>query len=147
MIELAVGYLFSWAARKARHVADRADSEVDRGLDAGMDRLHELVSSKLGADPALESVRSEAAEGREALTESTAQQVRLALEAASTHDPEFAAAVRTEVEALERGAAEESTTGAVAGATKVAGNWIHAEGGSVAVGNVQGSVTLTTHPR
>ena len=35
-IEIAIGYLFAWAVRKAQHVAGRADREVDRALDAGV---------------------------------------------------------------------------------------------------------------
>jgi hypothetical protein len=59
-IEVAIGYMFAWAIRKAGRVAGRADAEVDRGLDAGMDRLHDLVGRRLGQDPVLRCVREEA---------------------------------------------------------------------------------------
>ncbi|MER8012503.1 hypothetical protein [Streptomyces sp. NPDC094149] len=90
-IEIAIGYLFGWAVRKAQHVAGRADGEVDRALDAGMERLHDAVSRKLGNDPALEQLTQEAASGREAPSDRTRQRVLLALEEAHTTDTGFAA--------------------------------------------------------
>jgi hypothetical protein len=45
----AVGYLI----RKARRVARRADGHVDDALDAGTDRVCELVEGVLGLDPVL----------------------------------------------------------------------------------------------
>lgn len=47
-IEIVVGYVFAHLVGKAKRVSRRADTEVDRALDAGMDRLHDLVSRKLG---------------------------------------------------------------------------------------------------
>ncbi|WP_162952398.1 hypothetical protein [Streptomyces hundungensis] len=61
-IEIATGYL-AWAVRKAQRMAGRADGEVDRVLDAGMDRLHEVVGRKLGDDPALRQLTDEASTG------------------------------------------------------------------------------------
>jgi len=90
-IEIAIGYLFAWAVRKAQHVAGRADREVDRALDAGMDRLHDVVSGKLGSDPALHRLAEEAASGRESPSDRTRQRVLLALEEADETDAGFAA--------------------------------------------------------
>ncbi len=50
-VEIAVGYVFAWLVAKGRRVAGRADTEVNRSLDAAMDRLHELVSRKLNGVP------------------------------------------------------------------------------------------------
>ncbi|MGE7439043.1 MULTISPECIES: hypothetical protein [Kitasatospora] len=97
-MELAVGYLFAWAVRKARRVAGRADAEVDSALDAGMDRLHKVVVSRLGAEPALESMMQEAASEREELTVRTRKRLELALEDAAEHDAEFTEALRQAVD-------------------------------------------------
>ncbi|SEG57145.1 hypothetical protein SAMN05216223_106321 [Actinacidiphila yanglinensis] len=64
-VDVAVGYVFAWLVRKARRVGGRADADVDRGLDAAMNRLHDPVSRKLGADPALERAAEEAQQARE----------------------------------------------------------------------------------
>ncbi|MFE2970415.1 hypothetical protein ACFXKC_43580 [Streptomyces sp. NPDC059340] len=88
-LELAVGYLIGWAVRKARRVADRADAEVDQALDAGMDRLHEVVVTRLGTDPALEQTLAEAASDQEAVADRTRLRLQLALEDAAERDAAF----------------------------------------------------------
>ncbi|QIZ00605.1 hypothetical protein HEP87_51140 [Streptomyces sp. S1D4-11] len=88
-MELAVGYLIGWAVRKARRVADRADAEVDQVLDAGMDRLHEVVVTRLGTDPALEQTLAEAASDEEAVADRTRLRLQLALEDAAERDAAF----------------------------------------------------------
>ncbi|MGW7386872.1 hypothetical protein [Streptomyces sp. NPDC054794] len=93
--------MFAWLVRKARRVAGRADAEVDQAVDAGMDRLHELVSFRLGADSALDRARVEAGEGREELSERTRRRLTDALEDAAERDAEFAAALERLVEQLE----------------------------------------------
>lgn len=100
-VEIAIGYMFAWAARKARRVAGRADAEVDRGLDAGMDRLHDLVSRTLGQDPVLWRVQEEAEAGQQELSPRTHQRLKLALEDAATHDAAFADALRHAVDGLQ----------------------------------------------
>ncbi|GHB78138.1 hypothetical protein GCM10010331_77250 [Streptomyces xanthochromogenes] len=96
-VEIAIGYLFAWAVRKARLAAGRADGEVDRMVNAGMDRLHEVVSRKLGDDPAFHRLTDEAASGHELPSERTRQRVRLALEEANETDPDFAVALERAV--------------------------------------------------
>ncbi|MEU1402442.1 hypothetical protein ABZ471_08755 [Streptomyces sp. NPDC005728] len=59
-LEVAVGCVVAWVWRKARRVGDAADTEVDRALDAGMQRVHDLVTVKLEGDPALQRLRDEA---------------------------------------------------------------------------------------
>jgi hypothetical protein len=132
-MEIAVGYAFAWLVRKARRVAGRVDTEFDRGLDAGMDRLQALIDAKLGQDPALERAREEAGAGREALSERTRQRLELALEDAAERDNGFA-------EALERAVKECQTAAGAMGAMSAAGNGqavaghvtIRADGGSAA---------------
>jgi hypothetical protein len=109
-IEIAVGYLFAWAVRKARRVGERADGEVDRVLDARMDRLHELVSQRLGEVTVLDTLAEEAESGQAQLSERTSTRVRLALEQAAEQDPEFAEALRGLVQEL-----HELTTGSATG--------------------------------
>lgn len=93
-IEVAVGVLFAWAVRKARRVAGRVDAEADRALDAGMDRVHELVSRALGDnDPVLTRLGEEARAGLDQPSERTRQRLALALEDAGDQDPGFADAL------------------------------------------------------
>jgi isopropylmalate/homocitrate/citramalate synthase len=91
--ELIVGWLAAWLWGKARRAAGRCDAGVNRAIDAGMDRLHELVSAKLGDDPALARLAEEAAQNLDTASTSvrTRQRVQLALEEAADSDPRFAA--------------------------------------------------------
>lgn len=90
-IEVVVGYLAAYAWRKARRIAGRADAVVDQGLDAGMDRLHEMVAGKLGLDPAWQQLESQAGSDLEAVKvpERTSERVRLALLDEVEKDPGF----------------------------------------------------------
>lgn len=92
-IEVAVGYLFAWALRKASRVSGQLDAEVNHVLDKGIDRLHNLVSGKLGENSALRKLAEEADAGQDQLSERTGDQVRLALEEAAEQDPQFAEAL------------------------------------------------------
>lgn len=128
-IEIAIGFLVAWAARKAKRIGHRADAEVDKALDAGMDRLHDLVASKLGPDPALAKLQTEASETG-VVTARTQDRVRLALEDAAESDPDFALRLNALVRSLQvaRGVATAGDHG-----TAVAGDvQIKAEGGSIA---------------
>lgn len=87
-LELVAGYLVAYAIRKARRAGKRADAEVDYALDMTLDRLHALVSEKLGDDPAVRKLQYEAEAG--AATQRTAQRVTLAVEDAVEGDTKFA---------------------------------------------------------
>lgn len=89
---VVAGYVIAWAVRKARRAGGRLDTEVDTVIDAGLDKLHEVVAGKLGADPVLEDLAEEAA-GAEQVTELTRQRVELAVTAAARKDGGFAQAV------------------------------------------------------
>ncbi|MEU9022700.1 hypothetical protein [Actinomadura sp. NPDC048394] len=145
-LEIAVGYLFAWAVRKARRVAGRADQEVDRGLDAGMDRLHDLVSRKLGNDPALARLSDEAEAGRQEPRPRTGQRVVLALEDAAEGDTEFADALQQVVEQLLAASNPSAGVSASEGGQAVGGNVdIRADHGSAAA-LTMGDVTLGNPP-
>lgn len=96
-VELAVGYVFAWAVRKARRVAGRIDDEVDHVLDARMDHLHEVVVTRLGTDPALEQTLAEAQSEQSELSARTRLRLQLALEEAADQDPSFAAELESAV--------------------------------------------------
>ncbi|MFJ9695579.1 hypothetical protein [Kitasatospora sp. NPDC101183] len=142
-IEIAVGYVFAWAVRKAKRVAGRADGEVDRALDAGMDRLHELVGRKLGEDPALRRLDEEAAAGQEQPSERTRRRVQDALEEAVEQDAGFAEALDRAVKELQ---AASRATGGAGGGVAVGGNVeIRADHGSAAAWQM-GDVNLGNPP-
>lgn len=105
MVEIAVGCVLGWLFRKVRRVGEQADAEVDRSLDVGMSRVHELVSRKLGEEPALLRAEEERDAGRDSPSSRTRQRLELALEDAVEHDAEFARALREILDDLP-GAAE-----------------------------------------
>ncbi|MFJ8273777.1 hypothetical protein ACIQ8G_26445 [Streptomyces sp. NPDC094154] len=135
-IELVVGYLAAWAVRKGCRVAGRADQEVDQALDAGMDRLHEAVASKLGGDPALERMALEGQSGQDP-SERTRQRVQLALEDATDDDPDFALALQAAVDRLEELKQQN-------GAVTATGDGTGAVGGNVSIRADHGSAAAWT---
>ncbi|MFF4813273.1 hypothetical protein ACFY2K_01675 [Kitasatospora sp. NPDC001309] len=136
-MEIAAGYVFAWLVRKAKLVTGRADGEVDRALEAGMDRLHDAVSRKLGQDPALERTREEAEEGREELSERTRRRLQDSLEDAVERDEDFATLLEKLVDELRalRGSG---------GADPAGGDRIEFNGGTFN-GPVQGKGTQNIH--
>jgi hypothetical protein len=84
-IELVSGYLVFWAMRKAGRVA----SHLDRDVDSLMDRLYELVKGKLGGDPALRQLESQATSGPD-VEPRTRHRVQLAVEDLAEQDLDFA---------------------------------------------------------
>jgi hypothetical protein len=111
------GYLIAWTVGKARRALGRLDSDLDDALDAGLDKLHDVVVAKLGPHPVLEDLDDEGAAvaaGRGRVDDLTREQVELALTAAARKDEQFARAV---TEALH----ELRTAERAAGPTVVAG--------------------------
>jgi hypothetical protein len=126
VIEVAVGLLVAWFARKAGRVGKRLDGITDEAIDASAAKLHDLVMAKLGTDPALAKLAAEAAETGDA-GDRTKARVQLALEEAVEEDAQFAAALETLVPA---------------GGVTIAGN-VTADHGGIAIGGVTGgSVTI-----
>jgi len=134
-VELVVGYLIAWVLRKGRRIGGRLDGEADQVLDAGLDRLHDVVARKLGSEPALSDLHEEASGDRHEVSTLTRQRVGLAIQAATAKDGDFAGVLAQALESLK---AAESTRAAVVSASgdqsaSVGGNVnIQAEGGSVA---------------
>lgn len=138
-VEIVVGYVFAWAVRKARRVAERADAEADRALDAGMDRVHALVSRKLDQDPVLERVREEAEAGQGEPSGRTRQRLVLALEDAIERDKEFAEALEKALEHLARTDPGPSSPGFH---NEISGGVIH--GPVIQARDITGGLTITT---
>ncbi|MFE3265845.1 hypothetical protein [Streptomyces sp. NPDC059215] len=141
-VEIAVGYVFAWAVRKARRVAGRADAEVDLVLDGAMDRVHGVVARRLGSDPELERLEAEAEAGQDEPSALTRQRVEAAVSRAVEEDAGFARELDVAVSAV-----QEAAGGAVAGSygLAVSGDLsVKAEGGSFAAGvaNIQDGVRL-----
>lgn len=86
-LELVAGYVAAWAIRRARHIGERADAEIDRASDALLDRLHDLVTRRLDNEPAVPQLEREAVEGIDDVR--TKERVTLAVEHAIDEDPDF----------------------------------------------------------
>jgi hypothetical protein len=123
--DIVVTMLVSWAVAKLHKVAGRVDEEVDNAIDAGVDRLHDVVAERLGGDKALETLELEAAEFGET-SDLTKRRVVQSLEKAVQEDPSFG----------ERLASLLPQGGVVIGGD------VHAEGGSLAAGQITGDVTF-----
>jgi F0F1-type ATP synthase membrane subunit b/b' len=123
-LELVAGYLVAWAVRKAARVGKRLDKQADEIIDAELDRLHDVVTEKLGLDPALEKLELEAAQGQQP-SDRTLRRVQDALEEATEEDPQFRALLEAVLAKLEE---------ASGGASSVAGIDLRAAKG-VQVGN------------
>jgi hypothetical protein len=145
---MAAGYVIAWALRKARRAGSRLDAEADGVIDAGLDRLHEVVAAKLGGHPVLEELEEETAGGVGQVSELSRQQVELALTAAARKDEVFG---RTVMELVARLREAEQVKGgpvvAGAGSAVFTGD-AHAEadGGGIAFGQVAGDVHLSRGP-
>lgn len=122
-IEIAIGCLITWLVKKANRAGQRADAEVDYAIDAGMDKLHDLVTAKLGPDTALAALTTEVTQTGTA-TARTQQRVHLSLDEAAEHDPNFATQLHALIEQIQ---ATQAQTGS--------GVYAHDEGIAV-VGNV-----------
>jgi hypothetical protein len=95
-----VAHLVAWGVRKLRRVGTRLDEETDEVIDAGLDRLHDAIAAKLGADPALGKLETEVSQGLEP-SERTLRRVQDEVEEAVEDDPEFAAAIEVLLARLE----------------------------------------------
>jgi hypothetical protein len=98
-IEVAVGFLIAWFARKAGRAGKKIDGMTDEALDAGLDRLGELVTRKLGNDTALTQLEAEASAGE--VAPRTETRVQLALEEAAEKDSAFATGLNAAVATLQ----------------------------------------------
>ena len=99
-LELVAGYLVVWAVRKAKRAGARLDKEADEVMDAGLDRLHSVIATKLGTDPALAKLETEASEGDP--SDRTVQRVNLAIEEAAEDDSQFASLLKAVLAELDQ---------------------------------------------
>jgi hypothetical protein len=134
MIEvgLVAGYLAAWAWQKARRVGSELDQDVDEVLDSGLERLHEVVTAKLGSDPALAQLDTEAGSGGQ-VSARTSRRVEDAVAEAVDQDEAFAALLQAIVAELARRAPSGVAVAAGDRAVAVSGNaMISADHGSAA---------------
>ena len=99
-LELVAGYLVAWGVRKLRRVGTRLDEETDEVIDAGLNRLHDAISAKLGADPALGKLEDEVSQGLEP-SDRTLRRIQDAVEEAAEGDPEFGVMIEALIARLE----------------------------------------------
>jgi hypothetical protein len=99
-LELVAGYLVAWGVRKLRRVGTRLDEETDEVIDAGLDRLHDAIAAKLGADPALGKLEDEVSQGLEP-SDRTLRRIQDAVEEAVEGDPEFGVTIEALIARLE----------------------------------------------
>lgn len=137
-LEPVLGYLAAWALRQAGRVAGRQlDKRLDQAVDSGLNRLHQVISRRLGGDPALARFQGEAAHG--VPDDRTRQRVLLALEDAVERDRQFAVDLRRAVGDLQ--AWERRTGVSITSQVTVGGNQhITASEGAVVNSTVGGSV-------
>jgi hypothetical protein len=144
---VVAGYVIAWAVRKARRVGGRLDTEADGVIDARLDRLHEVVATRLAGHPVLAELVEEAEEagnGAE-VSDLTRQQLELALAAAARKDDTFGQTV-TELVARLQEAERAAGSPVIAGpgsAVFTGSVGAKAESGGIAVGQVAGDVHVT----
>jgi hypothetical protein len=100
-LELVAGYLLAWAVRKAARVGKRLDEQADQIIDAELDRLHDVVTEKLGLDPALAKLELEAPQGQQP-NDRTLRRVQDAVEEAAEDDPQFKSVLESLLAKLEK---------------------------------------------
>ncbi|GAB3852774.1 hypothetical protein GCM10027610_081630 [Dactylosporangium cerinum] len=139
---LVAGYVIARAVRTALPGAGRQPTEP------GLDRLHQVVTAKLGPHPVLDDLAEEAARPDGQVSELTRQQLELAVTAAARRDGAFGQAVTELVTQLHT--AEQARGAPVVagpGAATFAGDaHVDARDGGVAVGQVGGNVNIGRDP-
>lgn len=130
----AVGYL----VRKARRVAGRADGAADEILDAGTDRICELIAGAVGGEPVLALLDEQAQAGTE--SERTMRRAEDAIAEKIEADADFRKRLELLLRNLEGvpGAISVSAADGVAAGRDVT---IRAADGGIAAG-VMGAVTV-----
>jgi hypothetical protein len=98
VVELGVGVIIAWAARKGGRVAKRIDGLTDQMIDRGW----QVISSELGADPAIQRVVSEARDTGDAGPAARAD-AAAALQRAAAQDAAFAKRLRAALPAGDGG--------------------------------------------
>ena len=88
-VEFAVSYLTAWAWQKARRIGGLIDPALDAEVQAGLDRLHKVITAELAGEPALGQLLFEAASDLDtpAVRPLTTARVQLALQNVTEDDP------------------------------------------------------------
>jgi hypothetical protein len=143
MIEagLVAGYVIAWVTRKARRALGQLDAEADAVIDAGFDRLHEVVAEKLREHPSLAELDAEAAGGGN-VSELTRQQIEQAIAAAALWDDRFGRAVTDLARQLRgmEGATRHLFIGGSGARVFTGDAHVKAEGRGIAFGQIAGDV-------
>jgi hypothetical protein len=137
-IELVLGLLAAWLAKKASLLGKRVDSQVDSALSSGMDRLQVLVEEKLQNNSAYEKFKAEAT-GTGSVHDRTRYEAILALHDATTEDEPYGARLvklSQEVTSLAEHSSDPSIRQAIGTAMLTAAGDMHITGSFVGVGKV-----------
>lgn len=135
-------YVIAWAGRKAR----RAGVRLDAAINARLERLYDVVETKLAGHSVLAEVVEESASEDGQVSDLTRQQVELAVKAAAHKDEVFGQAV-TELVAQLRAAEQTAGQSVLSdiGVNIAGGVDIHADNASVAAWTM-GTVTVGQTP-
>jgi hypothetical protein len=133
--DIVLSYLATWTLRRAGHAVQHVDDQIDQAINAGLDRLNDVIMSKLRAEPALAQFRQETLIGHQ--NPRTRQRVVLALEEAVAQDRSFAVSLQ---QALERLSAVDRQASQTINSPWVSGNW-----NKVATGGGVIDSTVTTN--
>ena len=115
-MEVVVGFLIAWAAGRARRVGRRINGLTDQALDHAVDQVWLVIAAKLGADPAIQRLVTEARETGDASVEIRADAARV-LQQTADGDPEFAARLRSAASAADSETGRNNWTGTNSGVT------------------------------
>lgn len=89
-----------WLVTKFKKTVGRAADIADDSMESLLNRLHSLVLRKLGEDPALEKLESEAQSDE--VSDRTSKRVELALQEAVEENPEFGDSLKDLVAQLQQ---------------------------------------------
>jgi hypothetical protein len=98
-LELVAGYLVAWGVRRLKPIGKRLDEEADEVIDMELDRLHDAIATKLGADPALAKLEAEISQGTRP-DDLTLRQVQDAVAVAAKDDFGFGALIEAVLKRL-----------------------------------------------
>lgn len=93
-VEVVVAMLIAWAVGKANRVGREINGLTDEALDLTVERMRNVVASKLGQEMAVRRLLEEARATNGAVSEATKSAAAQALRAAIAQDSRFAAQVQ-----------------------------------------------------
>lgn len=141
-IEIAVGLLVTWMTRPSRLEHAQPVANPGSTSEVALHTMHELVTAKLGGDPALERLELEAS-GSGEVRPRTRARLAMALEDATEDDRDFAKELAKAVSELRKsGSLEEQSRGNVT--NTITGN---VSGRVIQARDIHGSVTFHDGPK